>query len=191
LKATASSQIFNDRFTLIFRPSQKPPHKLISEKIMTFKHGAFLFVCCILAGSAFAQGQKPTIVDFSWLAGCWDGSGNGRETLEQWMKPSGQTLLGMSRTVVNGKTVAYEFMQIREQDGEILFIAKPSKQAETPFKLIKYADQEAVFENPQHDFPQRVIYKLEKDGSLAAAIEGTSKGKSKRIDFPMRRAKCD
>jgi hypothetical protein len=32
---------------------------------------------------------------------------------------------------------------------------------------------------------------VEKDGSLAAAIEGMSKGKMKRIDFPMRRVKCE
>jgi hypothetical protein len=70
-------------------------------------------------------------------------------------------------------------------------VAKPSGQAEASFKLVKYENQEAVFENPQHDFPQRIIYKLEKDGSLAAAIEGMSKGQLKRIGFPMRRAKCD
>jgi hypothetical protein len=142
-------------------------------------------------GAALAQEQKPTIADFAWLAGCWDGSGGNRESLEQWMKPSGGTMLGMSRTVAGGKTVAYEFLQLREQDGDIFYVAKPSGQAEASFKLIKFANQEAVFENPQHDFPQRIMYRLEKDGSLAAAIEGTSKGKLKKIDFPMRRAKCE
>jgi len=158
---------------------------------MSSKPYAVLGVILLWCGIALAQEKKATIADFAWLAGCWDGSGEKREALEQWMKPSGQTLLGMSRTVANGKTVAYEFMQIREQDGEIFFIAQPSGQAEASFKLIKYADQEAVFENPQHDFPQRVIYRLEKDGSLAAAIEGASKGKQKRINFPMRRTKCE
>jgi hypothetical protein len=142
-------------------------------------------------GIAFSQEPKPSIADFAWLAGCWDGSTGGRESLEQWMKPAGQTLLGMSRTVANDKTVAYEFLRIHEQDGEIYYTAKPSGQAEASFKLVKHADKEAVFENPQHDFPQRIIYKLEKDGSLAAAIEGMSKGKLKKIDFPMRRVKCD
>jgi hypothetical protein len=142
-------------------------------------------------GAAFAQEQKPTIAVFAWLAGCWDGSSGARESLEQWMKPSGGTMLGMSRTVANGKTVAYEFLQLREQNGEIYYVAKPSGQDEASFKLVKYAHQEAVFENPQHDFPQRIIYRLDKDGSLAAAIEGMSKGKLKRIDFPMRRAKCE
>ncbi len=99
-------------------------------------------------------------------------------------------MLGMSRTVANGKTVAFEFIQIREQDGDIFYIAKPSGQEEASFKLVKYENKEAVFENPQHDFPQRIIYRLEKDGTLAAAVAGTSKGKFKKIEFPMKRAKC-
>lgn len=158
---------------------------------MCFKHYSIFLVGFLMAGSVIAQEPKTAITDFAWLAGCWDGSSGGRESLEQWMKPSGQTMLGMSRTVVNGKTVAYEFIQLREQEGEILYIAKPSGQAEASFKLVQYSNHEAVFENPQHDFPQRIIYRLEKDGSLAAAIEGTSKGKLKRIDFPMKRAKCE
>ena len=158
---------------------------------MSAKHYSIIGVILLLCGTTLAQEKKTTIADLAWLAGCWDGSGGGREYWEQWMKPSGQTMLGMSRTVMNGKTVEHEFVQIREQEDGLFYIAKPSGQAEASFKLIKYNNQEAVFENPQHDFPQRIIYRLEKDGSLAAAIEGMSKGKLKHIDFPMKRAKCD
>ena len=158
---------------------------------MFAKHYLVIGAVLLFCGITLAQEKKTTIADLAWLAGGWDGSSGGREYLEQWMKPSGQTMLGMSRTVRNGKTVEYEFVQIREQEGDLFYIAKPSGQAEASFKLIQYSNQEAVFENPQHDFPQRIIYRLEKDGSLAAAIEGTSKGKLKRIDFPMKRVKCD
>ncbi|KAA0226071.1 hypothetical protein KJ068_01335 [bacterium] len=157
---------------------------------MSKKHYSFAGVCMLLL-SVMMQDTKPTVADLAWLAGCWDGSTAKREYSEQWMKPSGQTLLGMSRTVVNGKTVAFEFLQIREQEGEIYYIAKPSGQAEASFKLIKHGKQEAVFENPEHDFPQRIIYRLAEDGSLAAAIEGMSNGKMKKIDFPMKRIACD
>ncbi len=101
-------------------------------------------------------------------------------------------MLGISRTVADGKTVEFEFMQIREEtNGEILFIAKPSGQPEATFKLIKGSAREVIFENPQHDFPQRVIYRLQDDGSLLGRIEGVSKGKEKSVDFPMNRARCD
>jgi hypothetical protein len=145
-------------------------------------------LCC----EAFAQTPKPTVNNFSWLAGCWEANRNGREINEHWMKPSGQTMLGMGRTVANGKTVEYEFVQIRtEADGAIYYVAKPSGQNEAAFKLIKLENREATFENPQHDFPQRIIYRLEPDGSLFARVEGTSKGKARGFDYSMKRAQCN
>ena len=91
-------------------------------------------------------------------------------------------MLGISRTVADGKTVEFEFMQIREDvNGEILFIAKPSGQPEAMFKMVKGSANEVIFENPQHDFPQRVIYRLQTDGSLLGRIEGTSKGKESQL----------
>ena len=101
-------------------------------------------------------------------------------------------MLGISRTVADGKTVEFEFTQIRQDEkGDIFFIAKPSGQAEAKFKMIKGNVNEVIFENPQHDFPQRVIYRLQGDGSLLGRIEGVSKGKEKSVDFPMIRANCD
>ena len=45
------------------------------------------------------------------------------------MEPAGRTMLGMSRTVKDGKTLAYEFMRIEQNpDGTIDFTAKPSGQ---------------------------------------------------------------
>ncbi len=151
-----------------------------------------VLLCLISSSLAFAQEQKPSVNDLAWLAGCWERGGNGWEGVEQWMKPAGETMLGMSRTVGNGKLREFEFLQLRtKEDGAIYYVALPSGQKETWFKLVKSAEHEAVFENLEHDFPQRIIYRLEKDGSLLARIEGLSKGKLKGIDFPMKRGKCD
>ena len=155
--------------------------------------GLALLLAAVLSHSlSFAQEQKPKIEDFAWIAGCWERAGNNREMREHWMKPAGGTMLGMNRTVANGKTREYEFLQIRqEESGEIFYVALPSGQKETRFKLVKHAAREAVFENPEHDFPQRIIYRLEQDGSLFARIEGTMQGQEKGMDFPMKRAACE
>jgi len=49
---------------------------------------------------------------------------------------------------------------------------------------------EVVFENPQHDFPTRIIYRRNPDGSLLAAIEGDRGGQTKRIEYPYVAATC-
>ena len=63
-------------------------------------------------------------------------------------------------------------------------------ESQASFKLIECKDGRVVFENPTHDFPQRIIYHVDKDGLLMASIEGIDKGNQKKVDFPMRRAAC-
>ena len=107
------------------------------------------------------------------------------------MKPSGNMMLGMSHTVVHGKTREYEFMRIvQEENGEIFFVAQPSGQKEARFKLTSVSEREARFENHKHDFPQRIIYR--RDGnSLTGRVEGVSNGKERSVDFPLKRIACD
>jgi len=46
-----------------------------------------------------------------------------------------------------------------------------------------------VFENAQHDFPQRIGYER-KGASLLAWIEGAQNGKPRHIEFPYVRVSC-
>ena len=126
----------------------------------------------------------------AWISGCWEGRGGNRISIEQWMKPAGGLMMGMSRTVVNDKVTEYEFLQIRQQGADLFYVARPSGQSEASFKLIRGSSREAVFENPEHDFPQRIIYRLQPDGSLLARIEGKNNGSERGIDYPMTRATC-
>ncbi|MBI5474199.1 MAG: ATP-binding cassette domain-containing protein [Ignavibacteriae bacterium] len=145
-----------------------------------------LFFC------ATSNALSQQLDSLSWLGGCWALNANGRVISEQWMKPSGGTMMGMSRTVKNGKTVEFEFVRlVEEDDGSISYVAKPSGQEGASFTLVSLEGQRAVFENLQHDFPQRITYQLRGADSLIARIEGTVGGKQKGIDFPMRRVRCE
>ena len=120
-------------------------------------------------------------------------SDDGKERIEEtWMKPAGQSLMGISRTVAGGKTVFTEYIQIRESKGNLAYIVSIGLDAKpVAFNLIKLSDSEAVFGNPGHDFPQRIIYRLAAEpGRLIARIEGAQGGRSRGIDYPMRRTAC-
>jgi hypothetical protein len=146
----------------------------------------------MLLGCQTASAQAITVDDFAWLAGCWAGA-NGKSTFrEHWMRPEGGIMLGMGRTMRDGKLASFEAMRIEpDADGKIGFVATPSRRAETRFALLKKEGARYVFENPRTDFPQRVIYEKNEDGSLAARIEGEVNGKARAIDFPMRRVACE
>ena len=143
------------------------------------------FYAGLIGGAANANG----IEELSWLAGCWSHNNAEAGSVEMWTAPAGGTLLGLSRTVKNAKTVAHEFMQIR-LDAGFVFIARPSNQSEASFRAIRASTSEVVFENLEHDFPQRVMYRLTAPGLMMARIEGTRDGKVRGIDYPMTKIAC-
>ena len=148
-----------------------------------------LLVCLSSVGSAQ---ERASVEDLAWLAGCWASDGGEAGSGEQWTVPAGRTLLGVSRTVQNSRTVAHEFLQIRETEaGEIAYIAQPSGQTEATFLMVRLAEREVVFENPDHDFPQRIIYHLDDEANLAARIEGEVEGEVRTVDFSMTRVDCE
>lgn len=131
------------------------------------------------------------IQDVQWLQGCWQAAGAEAGSEEHWLVPAGGSMLGVGRTVRKSKTVAWEFMRIQENADSLVFTALPSGKAEASFQLLSLDKQKVVFENLRPEFPQRVIYQLNTDGSLLGRIEGKAKDQEKGIDFPMQKISCN
>lgn len=150
-------------------------------------------VLLISMGVSIAADAMAAEIDaLAWLAGCWQSEQGDPGSGEHWLPPAGGTMFGVSRTVKNGKTVEFEFVQLRANaDGKLVFIAQPSGQKEATFVASSVGTDSVTFENPQHDFPQKIIYRLQQDGRLVARIEGTRDGKVRGVDFPMKRVSCD
>jgi len=143
-----------------------------------------------LRGNALPpQRENVSIARLNWLAGCWKGNGSETDSLEQWMQPAGGLMLGISRTIKNGKVREYEFMRITEENGTLVYTAIPSGQKQASFTLISDYDLEFVFENKEHDFPQRIVYKADNE-NLLARIEGVVNGQTRKLDYPMTRVNC-
>jgi hypothetical protein len=98
-------------------------------------------------------------------------------------------MVNVGRTVQADKLVEYEMVLIREQDGRLAYEAHPSGQPSAVFMSSTVSTREVVFENLEHDFPQRVGYKRNGD-ALMAWIEGTRNGQIRRIEFPYRKVGC-
>ena len=131
---------------------------------------------------------KATIGDMAWLAGAWVGTrGTGGTTSieERWSPPLGGAMLGVSRSVRGARMVAFEFLRIVELDGGLVYKAQPGGRAPTEFVLTELTGTRAVFENPRHDSPQRIVYELSSDGSLSASIGYTKGGRPTRFDFKL------
>jgi hypothetical protein len=144
----------------------------------------------LVAGAPRASASE--LDPLAWLAGCWQADGGEPGSVEQWMPLAGGSLLGMARTVRGGRTVAWEFMRIATTpDGKPAFFAQPSNKPPATFPALRVTANEAVFENPGKDFPQRVVYRLAAPDKLDARIEGQRDGVPRSVAFPMTRVSCD
>jgi len=121
--------------------------------------------------------------DLSWMSGSWVGDSKGMHAEEHWTSPEGGIMLCMHRDVIEGRRTAFEFLRVVERGDSLVFIAMPKARNETPFPLKSLAGKKVVFENLEHDYPQRVIYWQEKPGTLSARTEGMLNGKLESEEF--------
>lgn len=150
-----------------------------------------LLACAVLVLS-IETGSAQTangIERASWLQGCWELTTAARTVEEIWTTARGGSMIGVSRTIRGGKLTEYEVIVLREQGDRLAYEAHPSGQSAATFLSTSISAQELVFENPAHDFPQQIGYRLEGD-SLLAWIRGTQNGQERRLEFPYKRARC-
>lgn len=130
---------------------------------------------------------KAVIGDLSWLAGAWVGARgtNGSITFEErWGPAKGGAMLATSRTVgSSGKMSAFEFLRIVERDGGLVYIAQPGGAAPTEFIMTEFSSTRAVFDNPRHDYPKRIVYELTSDGGLVTTTGYMKGGTPRRYEY--------
>jgi len=144
-----------------------------------------LIAAAVMVASLARPGQpaKPALNDLGWMTGSWIGTVQGVEMEEHWTAPKGSSMIGVHRDVAKGRTVSFEFLRIESQKDQIVYLSMPNgRSPATPFPLKEVSGTRVVFENPTHDFPQRIIYW--KDGNdLRARIEGTMNGKAESEEW--------
>jgi hypothetical protein len=134
--------------------------------------------------------QTVSIKDVAWLQGCWEMRDGDRVVEERWMLPRAGTMLGVGRTTRGEKLLEHEFVVLSEREGRLAYEAHPSGQPTATFMSRPITGREVVFEDPTHDFPQRVGYKSTGPGQLLAWVEGASGGPTRRIEFAYRTVNC-
>jgi hypothetical protein len=137
-----------------------------------------------------AAGQRASLAQLGWLAGCLEMRSGDRVVEEQRMAARGGSMLGMARTTIRKELGEYELTLIQEKAGNIIFEAHPSSQAIATFTATFAGPDSVVFAAPEHDYPQIVGYRRSGADSVVAWIDGKAGGQATRIEFPYRRVKC-
>jgi hypothetical protein len=100
-------------------------------------------------------------------------------------------MLGMSRTLSDGRTASFEFMRISARADGVFYIAQPRGKPPVEFPLQSWDGKQAVFVNPGNgDHLKRIIYRHNSDGSFTARIEGANQGAEFAEDYPYHRVRA-
>ncbi|MCB9833856.1 MAG: hypothetical protein H6807_15450 [Planctomycetes bacterium] len=153
--------------------NSSPPDKVLLDGIALYRHPTAI---------PLPTPAKAEIADLAWLAGAWVGTRRRSSIEERWSPPLGGAMLGLSRTVKGGKMIAFEYLRIVERDGGLVYVAQPGGNPPTEFVLTELSQKRAVFDNPRHDSPQRIVYELTDQG-LAATTSFINSGPYYRFEF--------
>jgi len=114
---------------------------------------------------------KPDLAGLAWMSGRWVEEKDGRWTEENWSAPRGGVMLGTGLSGTGGTADDYEFMRIAAGPNGLAFWGSPKGKPAVAFRLVSAERNAVVFENPKHDYPTRIAYRL--DGAiLTATISG-------------------
>ena len=113
---------------------------------------------------------------WSWLAGDWRRCQDGEIVEERWLGPRGEMMIGANLTSSAKGRATFENLRIARTDDGWTFWASPMGRPPVPFRMVEDGAQRAVFANPEHGFPARVVYWREGE-ELLARIEGTLRDK--------------
>jgi hypothetical protein len=151
--------------------------------IRTFAAALLCFLTVALAHVAVAatprDSSPPRVAALDWMSGTWTHKAEGRETVsESWLGPGNGLMVAANLTTWPNGRKSFEFLRIAETADGFSYYASPGGKSPVEFRLKETGDRRVVFENPAHDFPQRILYW--RDGEeLVARIEGTIKGKAR------------
>lgn len=157
-----------------------------------FKIPLFIVVCMAFVHNAFGQKKNTPITHAKWLIGSWKNQSVKTLDIETWKKLNDSIFLGRSYSLKGTDTVSSEHIKLEQHAGKLYYIPTVKNQNDgkaVTFTLTSSDKKHLVFENPEHDFPQKITYTQISKDSLVAEITGTWKGKQKAIPFPMKRVK--
>ena len=128
-----------------------------------------------------------------WLLGEWEKPDSLGILKESWTSKDDSTFVGQSYYIQNKKdTLHDEQIELVQDGGHLIYKATvigENNDAPIPFQMTKDEDSLLIFENPKHDYPQKIQYKLLKNGSLIATVSGKQNGKNSSENYPMTRKK--
>jgi hypothetical protein len=150
------------------------------ENCEALRYYIFTFLSTLLVGLAPLYGQTNIA---NYLSGAWKNVAFNH--IETW-KQEENILKGYGLAVEGKDTLFYEWLEINLTANPMVYTSWVKGQndgAGIEFKLSEATDTSWTFENPNHDFPQKITYVKLANNKLEAFVSGIEKGLQRKEHF--------
>lgn len=156
----------------------------------------FVIAAVILCGAVVAVAgpkskKEPAeqIASMDWLAGDWVGENWGGLFHAYYCTPEGGRVMSYSYLEKGGKKTYFEF-EVFEPEGEnVVFRPFPGGKKATPLTMTACdaKKRKVVFENPEKDFPTKIVYQRVEDDRLVITLSDPHHDSDKTEKFDLKR----
>jgi Domain of unknown function (DUF6265) len=157
------------------------------------------FILLSISLLVFSCGKKeeskkfPLIEKAQWFLGKWENHSKMGDFTESWEKLSDSTFIGKSIILIGKDTVFHENVVLEQKNDSLFYnvsvVEKNKVEESISFYLASSSNNTLVFENPKHDYPNKIEYKLMAPDSILATIYGKIRGVERAETFPMKKKK--
>lgn len=134
------------------------------------------FVSCQKKESA----EKDKIKAADWLIGNWENISPDGILTENWQNVNDSTFNAESYFIKGKDTLHFESIVLAQKGETLRYIATVKGQNDgkpVTFTSTSETENKLIFENPQHDYPQKITYTKGANNTLTAEISGKLQGK--------------
>ncbi|RTZ05611.1 hypothetical protein EKL98_06715 [Flavobacterium bomense] len=126
----------------------------------------------------------------NWILGNWENKSVDGNLSETWKKVNDSTFEAQSYFIKEKDTLHFESIILQQKGEELTYSTMVKGQNEdkaVAFKLTTTTEKQLVFENPKHDYPQKIIYSQINPDSMVTKISGIQQGKPSSEQYSMKK----
>jgi hypothetical protein len=155
------------------------------------KINLILLLLAIVSCKNSEANEKDKIKKNNWLLGKWESKVDEGNLSENWKRLNDSTFQAESFFIKDKDTLHFEKVTLQQNGENLIYSATVKGQNDdkpVSFNMTSETDKKLVFENPKHDYPQKITYTLINKDSLVAEISGIQLGKPSSEKFGMKKS---
>lgn len=144
----------------------------------------------ICLSSFLLAGKAKVFKKLYTLEGTWKMITKRGDICEEWKKVDNNHLQSKGYMIKGSDTIINERVALTNTAAGIFYtstVEDQNNKQPVAFKMTSSENNMFVFENPEHDFPKRIVYKLITTDSLHAYIDDGKEDSKKKQNFYYKR----